>query len=115
VEVGHRLAGVRTVVDHQPEALAEVQLPRDGAGDDQQVAEHRFVRRRRLAHPGYHLFRYNEKVDGRLGLDVVQDDAAVVLMLDLRGNLAVDDALEDGFRHDGHRIAGRRPLQLLSA
>jgi hypothetical protein len=31
----------------------------------------------------------------------VEDDAEVVLVLDLGGDFAVDDALKDGFRHGG--------------
>lgn len=38
-------------------------------------------------------------MDGSLGLDIVEDDAEVVLVLDLGGDFAVDDALEDGFGH----------------
>lgn len=36
-------------------------------------------------------------MDRSLRLDVVQDDAEVVLVLDLGGDFTIDDALEDGF------------------
>jgi len=42
-------------------------------------------------------------VHGCLGLDVVDDDAAIVLVLNLGGNLAVDDPLEEGL---GHLVSG---------
>jgi hypothetical protein len=42
-------------------------------------------------------------MDRGLGLDVVDHDAAVILMLDLRGDLAVDDTLEKGL---GHIVSG---------
>jgi hypothetical protein len=38
-------------------------------------------------------------MDGGLGLDVVDHDAAIVLEFDLRGDLAVDDSLEEGLGH----------------
>ena len=50
----------------------------------------------------------DEEVHGSLRVDVVDDDAAVVLVLDLRGNFPVDDALKKGFRHDVRYMAGRR-------
>jgi len=36
-----------------------------------------------------------------LGLDVVNDDAAVVFVFDFRGDFAVDDFVEKGFGHFG--------------
>jgi hypothetical protein len=41
------------------------------------------------------LLRDDQQMDGGLGLDVVDHDAALVLELDLRRNLAVDDFLEE--------------------
>ena len=40
-------------------------------------------------------------MDGRLRLDVVEDDAVFVLVLDLRGDFAVDDFLKNGLGHEG--------------
>lgn len=97
MEVGDGFAGVGAVVDDEAEAAGEVEFFGDDAGGDEEVAELGFVGGRGFADAGYQFFGDNEEVDGGLGLDVVDDDAAVVLVFDLRGDFAVDDFLEEGF------------------
>lgn len=63
------------------------------------MTEDGLIVRRGFADAGNRLFRDDQKMNGSLGLDVVEDDAEVVLVLDLGGDFAVDDALEKGFRH----------------
>src|SRR2546429_6614781 len=43
--------------------------------------------------------RDDQEVDGRLGVDVSERDARVVLVLDVGRSLAVDDAAEHAVRH----------------
>jgi hypothetical protein len=45
-------------------------------------------------------------VDRRLRLDVVQDDAVFVLVLDFGGDFAGDDALEKGLGH-GRKLSAK--------
>ena len=97
VEVRHRLARVLTVVHDQAEAVGELELFRDEAGDEEKMPEQCLIRSGRLTDAGNHFLRYDEKMDGRLRLHVVQDDAMFVLVLDPARNLAVDDLLKDGF------------------
>ncbi len=101
VQVGDGFAGVGAVVDHEAVAAGELEFLRELAGDDEEVTELRFIGRRGFADARDGLFRDDEEVDGRLWLDVVDDDAAVVFVFDLRGDFAVDDFLEEGFRHGG--------------
>ena len=99
VEMGDGFAGMRAVVHDEAEAFREVELFCNLAGDEQQVSEGGLIGGSGLGHARDQFFRDNEEMNGRLRLDVVQHDAVFVLVLDLCGDLAVDDALEDGFRH----------------
>jgi hypothetical protein len=99
VEVRDAFAGVGAVVDDEAEAAGEVEFFRDDSGGDEEMAELGFVGWRGFADAGDECLWDDQEMDGRLGLDVVDDDAAVVLVLDLRGDFAVDDSLEEGFRH----------------
>jgi hypothetical protein len=96
VEMRHRLASVRAGVDHEAKAVGEVKFFRDDFGDVNEVAEHGFVGGRRFRHARDWFLRDDEQVNGRLRLEVMENDAVFVLVLDLRGNFAVDDFLKDG-------------------
>ena len=105
MEVGNGFAGVRAVVHDEAEALREVELLRDLAGDEEEVAEDGLVGGGGFADAWYQLFGDDEQVDGGLRLDVVEDDAVFVLVLEARGDLAGDDFFEDR-RHgaEGKRL-----------
>lgn len=99
MKVGDGFAGVTTVVDHDAKAVGEVEFSGDDAGDDEEMAEEGLVSGGRFAHARYQFFGDDQKVSRRLRLDVVEDDAMLVLVLDPGGNFAIDDFLEDGFGH----------------
>jgi len=96
VQVGNAFAGIGAVVDDEAEAAGELKFFGDGAGREEQEAENRFVGGRRFAYTRNYDFGDDEQVHRRLRIDVVDDDAAVVLVFDFRGDLAVDDTLEKG-------------------
>jgi len=100
VQVRHGFAGVGAVVDDEAEACAEPEFLREQAGGDDQVAERGFIGSGGLLGARDEALGDDEQVYGGLRVDVVDDDAAVVLVLDLRGDFPVDDALKKGFRHD---------------
>lgn len=52
------------------------------------------------------FFGDDEQVDRRLRLDVVQNDAVFVLVLDFGGDFAGDDALEKGLGH-GRKLSSK--------
>jgi len=101
VEVRYGFAGVSAMVDHEPKAMSQLKLARNRAGDEEEMAEDGLILGLGLANPGYHLFGDNQKVDGRLRLDVVKDDAVFVLVFDAGRDLARDDFFEDGHRRIG--------------
>ena len=100
VEVGDAFAGVGAVVDDKTEAALEVEFFRDDAGGDEEVAECVLVGGRGFADARDDFFRDDEEVDGRGGLDIVDHNAAVVLVLDLRGDFAGDAFLKESFGHE---------------
>ena len=97
MEVGDGLGSVRAVVDDQAKAAIEVQLLGHHARGQQQVSEGGLIPERGFADARYNFFGYDQQVNGGLWLDVVEDDAVFVLMLDARRDLAVGDLLEKGF------------------
>lgn len=99
MQVGHGLAGVGAVVDHQAEAALKVEFFRDRAGGEQEVSQHGLVVWSGFADAGDHGFRDDEEVDRCGGGDVVDDDAAIILVLDAGGNVAGDDAFKESV-HD---------------
>jgi hypothetical protein len=101
VEVGNGFTAVGAVVDDETKAAGEVEFPGENAGGEKEVAEERLVGGDGFANARNGLLRDDQQVNGSLGLDVVQDEAEVVLVFDLGGNFAVDDALEEGLRHGG--------------
>jgi hypothetical protein len=101
VEVRDTFAGVGAVVDDEAVTAGEVEFFGYDSGRDEEVAELGLVGGRGFADAGDEFFGDDQEVDGSLRLDVVDDDAAVVLVLDLGGDFAVDDFLEEGFRHGG--------------
>ena len=100
MQVRDGFSGVGAVVDHEPEAAGEVEFFCDEAGGEEQVAEDSLVCGGGCLYARNKFFRNDQQVNGRLRLKVVQDDAKVVLVLDIRGDFAIDDALKDRFRHD---------------
>ena len=104
MKMRHGFTGVRTVVDDEAKAVREVQLLRDLASDEQQMPEYALIGGGGFAHAGDNFFRHDQQVHGRLGLDVVEDDAVLVLVLELRGDFAGDDTFENRF---GHGFGGK--------
>lgn len=112
MQVGHCLAAVRTAVDRQPEPAFQLELPGKLAGDREQVAEQGVVRGSRLAKPRDDLLRDDQEVHGSLRTDVMDRDAAIVLVLDFGRDFPVDDALEERL---GHGSKKRKPAGLTAA
>jgi hypothetical protein len=96
VQVRHGFAGVRAVVSDEAESFDKLEFFGDGACHEQEVAKEGLVGGGGLADARDGFFGDDEQVDGRGGLDVVDDNAVLVLVLDAGGNFAGDNALEKG-------------------
>ena len=88
------LARVWAVVDHEAEAFREFQLSGDGCCDQKQVAEYGFVIGVGGRNADDMFLWHDQQVHGCLRLDVVENDAMLILVFDLGGNLTVDDFLK---------------------
>lgn len=99
MKVRHRLARVRAMIDCEAEATGESELLRHHAGHHEQMAEHGLVGRLSFADPGDDTLGYDQQMNGRLRLNVMDDDAELVLVFDPSGDFAVDDFLEECLGH----------------
>lgn len=104
VKMRNGLAGIGPVVDDEAEAAREPEFLGDDPRGHQQMSEHGFIGRGRFADPGDELLGNDEEMNRRLWLDIVQDDATIILMLDLRWNLTVDDLLKNRLGHDAAEL-----------
>ena len=85
VEMGDGFPAVAAVVQHEPVAgIGEAELARDLGRLEEQMTEQGLVVRPGKTDAGDGFLGHDEDVDRRLRLDVVEDDALVVLVLDLR-------------------------------
>lgn len=99
VEVINGLAAIVTNVDDGAVAVFEVQIAGKLGGDEQEVPEDGFILRFGVGEGGNFLQGDDQNMRGRLGIDIVESEAAIVLMDDRSGKFTVDDAFENSFRH----------------
>ena len=111
VKVGNRFTAVRAVVHDEAEAVFEIQLPGQSASGAEEVAEQGLVGGSGFADARDEFFRDDQQVNRGLRMEVVEDDAEVVLVLDLGGDFAVDVALENGFGHGRNRTGRERWME----
>ncbi len=97
MKVPDRLAGAIAVVDHDSEVLSVARLGGDPTADAEQVpGERRIVQFRERRHVAA---RHDEHVERRLRIQVGERDGLLVLIHELRRDLARDDAAEDAVAH----------------
>lgn len=97
-------ATIGTLVHDEAEAVGKVEFFRESAGGEEQVAEEGLVGESGFADARDKFFRNDQQVNRCLGMHVVKGNAEVILVLELGGDFAVDDALEDGFGHKGRLL-----------
>jgi hypothetical protein len=108
VQVVHLLAAVPVAVDDQAIAIfGDALAPREVARDQQQPAHQQRVVVADVVRRRDRLVRHHEDVHGRAGADVAERGDRLVAVDDVGGQLARDDALEQG-RHGTAPWAGRR-------
>ncbi len=95
MEMRDGLASIAAVVDDQSEAgLAKPQIPGDFRSLEEQGAEQRSVLGSGLIHARNRLLGNDQNVGGGLGMNVAKRQYRVVLIDDVRRDLAGDDAFE---------------------
>ena len=99
VQVRHGFAGIGAIVNDEPKPARQLEFLRHHASREQQVPQNGFIRVNGIAHTGNHLLGYDQQVHRRLRINIMNDDAAFVFVLDDSWNLTRNDALKKGFRH----------------
>ena len=98
VQVRHRLAGIRTVVQDQPKARLCESLPaRNLSRLQEQVTQHFLVLRCGIGDPRDGLPGHDEDVDRRAWLDILESDHVLVFVNELGRNLAIRNFLKQCF------------------
>ena len=95
VKVRHRFPARRSVVDHDAESVCESFPFGNLTGDQEQMSKNGLVIRSGLAHAGNEFFGNDEQMNGRLGSNVADDDALIVLMNEVSRDFSADYFFED--------------------
>jgi hypothetical protein len=112
VQVKDRLACARARIDHGAVTrLRQALLVGDARGDAQQMAERRFVAPRSVVERLQMLARDDERMDGRLWVDVAKRHRAIILIDYVGGNLARDNLTKDAIWFS-HKLNDRQKRSL---
>ena len=97
MKVGNGLAAIPAVVDDEAIAcFGDPATPGHFRGSHHEVAEEGRIVRAGFADSGDGTLRDQDDMDGGLGLDVPEGEQEVVLENNVCGDVACDDALEQG-------------------
>jgi hypothetical protein len=100
VEVRHRLAGVTPVVEDESIARGiEPEQTGNLRRFEEEVTQHLAIFGAGFSDSGDWLAGYDEHMDRRLGVDIVESDDLIVLIHDASGDFAAGDFLEQGLAH----------------
>ena len=94
------LSAVGAGVDHQAIALGQTLVAGNLGGGPQQVAEQLAIRLIRFVHRGNVFARCHQHMDRRLGVEVGEGVARLVLVDRRGGNASVNDLTKDATHND---------------
>ena len=100
MKVGDGFSTIGAIIDD--EAIAgffELALAGNALGGDEEMSEEGMILGGNGAVAGVMFFRDEKDVDGGLGGEITEGEDVIILVKNIGRNLAVDDALEDGFGH----------------
>ena len=100
MKVGDGFSTIGAIIDD--EAIAgffELALAGNALGGDEEMSEEGMLLGGNGAVAGVMFFRDEKDVDGGLGGEITEGEDVIILVKNIGRNLAVDDALEDGFGH----------------
>lgn len=100
VQVGDGFAAIRAIIDDESIAgFVELALTGNPLGGDEEMSEEGMILGRDGAVAGVMFFWNNKNMDGGLGGEITKGEDVIILVENIGGELAVDDAFEDGFGH----------------
>jgi len=101
VQVKDSLTGAGTIVDDQPEGIANTGPLRQFPGFEQQVSQQGLVCVRGIHKPANGLFGDQQQVRGRFWCDVPNGKTEVILVQNLSRDFTVEYSGKDGFFSHG--------------
>jgi hypothetical protein len=105
MQMRHGFAGMRPVVENQPEpGFGDPELARDFSSLEQQMAENLVILRFGLRDADDRLLWDNQHMLGRLGIDVAKSQDQIVFINDRGRDFTGDDFLEKSFAHGGSKL-----------
>jgi hypothetical protein len=115
VQMRHRLAAVRTVIDDQPKTgIEDAFLFRHGLRDQEKMAQQRFIGCRGGTDSRDFFFWNDQDMDGRLRMNIVKGNAEVIFVGNLRRNFAGDDFRENRAHKNNQTWTQRRMIESLT-
>ena len=100
MKMGNSFPAIGAIIDDEAVAgFVELALASDSLGSDEEMCEEG------MSFGGYGtvagvMFFWNDKnVDGCLGGEITEGEDVIILVEDIGGEFAVDDAFENGFGH----------------
>ncbi len=101
----NRLSGVRPVIDDHPvTAFIKTPLGSDGLGNKEQVPDELTVRDNNAVNVGNMFFRHDERMDRRLGIDILKSDRILIFVDYCCGDLSFDDLAKQAVRSRAHFV-----------
>ena len=95
MQVGHRFASVRAVVDHEPIArVLQAELGGDFRGFQKQMSQHLMIDRISFGDARNDFLGHDQDVDRRVRVYVFESQHKVVFINNLRGDLPGRDLLK---------------------
>ncbi len=98
--MGDSFAAIGAVINDEAVAgFVELALASDPLGGDEEMGEEGMIFGGDGTMAGVMFFWNDKNVDGCLGGEITKSEDVIILVEDIGGELAVDDAFEDGFGH----------------
>lgn len=109
------LTGIVAVIDDHPvTALVKPLLGCNGLGNKEQMPDELTVRDSETVNVCDMFFRHNERMDRRLGIEVLKGDRELILVDDLCDDFFLDDFAKQAVWDRGHFFSpGALPAKLL--
>ncbi len=100
MKVGDSFAAIGAVInDEAVPGFVELALASDPLGGDEEMGEEGMIFRGDGTMAGVMFFWNDKNMNGGLGSEITKGENVIILVEDIGGELAVDDAFEDGFGH----------------
>ena len=99
MQVKNALAGLRAVIDRDPEGITMALGLGNLAADEHQMAQNRLILSRGVGQAGDGFARHDQNMHRGLGINIAEGHAMFIFMHDIARDFSVDDLFKKGFGH----------------